>query len=118
MASIKTITRDLTLAFPGDPFDPFGCTCPKCDRKLTADMFFCPHCGQKIKILNTRNGDWSALLRDVQKIPDVADTDIVITDKADAGSRAGQETIKGVYLDRLKAYKNEHAQIEGQLSLF
>lgn len=109
--------RDLTLAIPFN--DTLGCSCPVCNSvaiglKLKANMRFCPYCGQKLKMVSVDDGSWAKLLADVKKIQDVTETNIVIA------KWAGHEEkhIEGVYMDRFKAYNDDHAQIEGQLSLF
>lgn len=114
--------RDLTLAIPFN--DTLGCCCPVCNSiaiglKLKANMHYCPYCGQHLKMINVNNGDWALLLKDVNKIPDVMETNIVITGAdLSEGPLVHKRKIDGVYMDRLKAYKDGHAQIEGQLSLF
>ena len=70
-------------------------------------------------MVSVNDGSWKKLLEDVKKIPDVEETNIVIAKWANnvpLDKRVRQ--IEGVYMDRLKAYKNDKAQIEGQLSLF
>lgn len=114
--------RDLTLAIPFN--DTLGCSCPLCNSvaiglKLKKDMHYCPYCGQHLKMVNVNNGDWALLLKDVQKIPDVIKTNIVTTSIGFRDKDGKPEPfIDGVYMDRMKAYKDNHAQIEGQLSLF
>ena len=119
--------RDLILAIPFN--DVLGCSCPLCKAvsvgmRLKKDMHYCPYCGQRLKMVTVSNGDWSLLLKDVNKIPDVTDTNIVVTELdlsqglSDQQRQTAKRMISGVYLDRMKAYKNEHAQIEGQLSMF
>lgn len=122
MATIKSVERDLTLAIPFN--DVLGCCCPKCNSvavglKLKANMHYCPYCGQHLKMVNVNNGDWAALIKDVNKIPNVMDTEIVIKGvDLSEGPLVHKWAIEGVYMERFKAYNNEHAQIEGQLSLF
>lgn len=113
--------RDLTLAIPFN--DVLGCGCPLCNAvavglKLKANMHYCPYCGQHLKMVSVNNGDWAALMKDVEKIPDVKETNIVITGTDLSEGMIGKKSIEGVYMERLKDYKNSHAQIEGQLSMF
>lgn len=114
--------RDLTLAIPFN--DTLGCCCPICNSvaiglKLKANMHYCPYCGQHLKMVNVNNGDWALLLKDVNKIPDVMETNIVTTSiNTNVPINKMEKHIDGVYMDRLKAYKNDKAQLEGQLSLF
>lgn len=119
--------RDLILAIPFN--NVLGCSCPLCralaiGQQLKKDMHYCPYCGQHLKLVSVENGDWSLLLKDVNKIPDVTDTNIVVTELdlseglRDQQRQTAKRMISGVYLDRMRAYKNEHAQIEGQLSMF
>ena len=109
---MQKIERDLTLAIPFN--DVLGCGCPLCNSqaiglKLKKDMRYCPYCGQHLKMVSVDDGSWKQLLEDVRKIPDVEQTNIVVTK---------WDCIAGVYMERLKAYKDSKAQIEGQLSLF
>lgn len=119
---MKKVERDLLLAIPFN--DSLGCCCPICDSiaigiKLKKDMHYCPYCGQHLKMIGVQSGDWALLLKDVQKIPDVMKTNIVVTGvDLSEGPLVHKEAIRGVYMDRLKEYKNNTAQIEGQLSLF
>ena len=119
--------RDLTLAIPFN--DKLGCSCPLCKAvsvgmSLKKDMHYCPYCGQHLKMVTVANGDWSLLMKDVNKIPDVTDTNIVVTELdlsqglSDQQRLIAKRMIAGVYLERMRAYKNEHAQCEGQLSMF
>lgn len=116
MASIKSVERDLTLAIPYTAAK--GYICPKC---LTAGkkVNYCPKCGQKIKLIDSDGSDWAQLLKDVGKIPGVIETDIV-TSQIDfsCGYENRVRYINGVFLERMKAYNDKNAQIEGQLSLF
>lgn len=115
--------RDLVLAIPFN--DTLGCNCPICNSiaiglKLKANMHYCPYCGQHLKMVSVNDGSWKKLVEDVEKIPDVKETNIVTT-SWNCSMRLDQpkeKFIDGVYMDRLKAYKNDKAQIEGQLSLF
>lgn len=119
---VQKADRDLTLAIPFN--DTLGCCCPMClsigvGLKLKKDMHYCPYCGQHLKMVSVNDGSWKNLLADVEKIPDVMDTNLVTT-AWDLSVPLDQKKkyINGVYMDRLKAYKNDKAQIEGQLSLF
>ncbi len=122
MATIKSVEKELTLAIPFN--DALGCSCPKCNAvaiglKLKANMHYCPYCGQHLKMVNVDNGDWALLLKDVNKINNVMDTDIVISKMAtNVPLNESHRYIEGVYMERFKAYNDSHAQIEGQLSLF
>ena len=112
--------RDMTLAIPFDK--DLGVSCPKClaigiGTQLKEQMHYCPYCGQKVKLVATGR-DWNELVRDCMKIPDVMDSKIVTTGVTISGSGKPDRYIDGVYLQRLKDYKNKNAQIEGQLSLF
>lgn len=114
--------RDLTLAIPFN--DVLGCCCPLCNSvavglKLKANMHYCPYCGQHLKMIDVKKGDWAALMKDVEKIPDVKETNIVVVGAdLSEGPFVHKTAIEGVYMERFKAYKDNHAQIEGQLSLF
>ena len=106
--------RDLVLAMPASE----SAICPVCNSfgenvKVDRWMKYCPSCGQRIKMLSVKNGDWQLLLKDALKIPDVLESNIVTTN---AGSYS--TVITGVYIQRMKDYKNKYAQIEGQMSLF
>lgn len=122
MATIKSVEKDLTLAIPFN--DVLGCSCPKClsvaiGLKLKSNMHYCPYCGQHLKMVSVDSGDWALLLKDVNKIPNVMDTDIVMTGlDTNVPLDKTQKYIQGVYMERFKAYNDSHAQIEGQLSLF
>ena len=115
--------RDLLLAIPFN--DTLGCNCPICNSisiglKLKANMHYCPYCGQHLKMVSVNDGSWKKLLEDVEKIPDVKETNIVTTswNCSTPLNKPREKYIDGVYMDRFKAYKNDKAQIEGQLSLF
>lgn len=113
--------RDLILAVPFN--DVLGYTCPICGLygkgKGTAQgTRYCSKCGQRLKFYNVKNGDWNILEKDVLKIPNVFDTDIVTYFKVATGNGTSRKEISGVYLDRFKAYGDKHAQIEGQMSIF
>ena len=111
--------RDIVLAIP---FDNVGCSCPIClavgiGTKLKEKMRYCPYCGQHLKLYG--QNDWKQLLKDVKKIPEVEDTNIVTTQlDLSHGLTESRKVINGVFMQRLKDYKNKNAQIEGQLSLF
>ena len=112
--------RDLTLAIPFDK--DLGVCCPKClaigiGTQLKEQMHYCPYCGQKVKLVATGR-DWNELVKDCMKIPDIMETKIVTVGVSFSGSGTPERYIDGVYLQRLKDYKNKNAQIEGQLSLF
>lgn len=112
--------RDITLAIPFNK--DAGICCPRClaigiGTQLKEKMHYCPYCGQKVKLVAVGR-DWNELIRDVMKIPDVMETKIVTTGVSFSGSGETERHINGVYLQRLKDYKNKNAQIEGQLSLF
>lgn len=114
--------RDITLSIPFNKV--LGYTCPKClsvgiGAKWAQGTNYCPKCGQKIKLINVDNGDWALMLKDVEKIPHVTDTNIVTTclDMSTGLSHAKKQ-INGVYVERMKAYNDKNAQIEGQMSLF
>lgn len=114
--------RDLVLAIRYSNLS--GSSCPICKAKaifseLKKDMHYCPFCGQHLKIVDADNGDWDLLIKDVQKIPDVVETNIVIVAiNPPHGNNMATLAIEGVYMDRFKAYKDSHAQIEGQMSMF
>lgn len=114
--------RDLVLAIRYSNLS--GSSCPICRKngnyeQLEKNMHFCPYCGQHLKMVNADNGDWDLLIKDVQKIPDVIETNIVIVGFVPPhGDIMATLAIEGVYMDRFKAYKDSHAQIEGQMSMF
>ena len=114
--------RDLILAIPFN--DSIGCGCPICNSiaiglKLKKDMHYCPYCGQHLKMVSVNDGSWKKLLEDVEKIPDVMETNIVTTSwNTGLPLNQHEKYIDGVYMDRFKQYNNDKAQIEGQLSLF
>ena len=115
--------RDLVLAIPFD--ETIGYTCPIClsvgiGKKWGEGINFCPKCGQHIKLINTTKGnDWALLLKDVQKIPNVIDSNIVTTSwDLRHGLQYDKKIITGVFMERMKSYNDKNAQIEGQLSLF
>lgn len=111
--------RDMALAIPFNRV--LGYDCPICKGVAVGTKWeqtkFCPCCGQHLKLINVKSGDWDTLLKDVKKIPDVMDTDIVTTGVSFEGNGASGRYINGVYLDRFRAYKDKNAQIEGQMSL-
>lgn len=109
--------RDMILAIPFD--EVLGFCCPICKGvgvgKHWAQRKYCPDCGQRLKFMPQK--DWLQLVADAKKIPNVIDTDIVTTELLISNGFAGKKDINGVYLDRLKAYGDKNAQIEGQISL-
>ena len=112
--------RDLILAIPFN--DTLGYTCPICGLvgrgKKAQGTNYCSKCGQRLKFINVKNGDWNVLEKDVLKIPKVFDTDIVTYFKVATGNGTSRKEMSGVFLDRFKAYGDKHAQIEGQMSIF
>lgn len=119
---VQKADRDLLVAIPFN--DTLGCGCPVCNSiaiglKLKNNMHYCPYCGQHLKMVSVNDGSWKKLLEDVEKIPDVMETNLVIAKYANnVPLDQRKKCIEGVYMDRYKAYKNDKAQIEGQLSLF
>lgn len=111
--------RDMILAIPLDEI--LGFCCPICKGvgigKHWAQRKYCPDCGQRLKFMDV-NKDWKQLLADVMKIPDVTESDIVTTAIYFDDSGAAARYINGVFIDRMKAYGDKNAQIEGQMSLF
>lgn len=121
--AMQKADRDLILAIPFN--DTLGCGCPLCNSiaiglNLKNNMHYCPYCGQHLKMVSVNDGSWKKLLEDVEKIPDVMETNIVTTsiNCSRPLNEPAERFISGVYMERLKAYKNDKAQIEGQLSLF
>lgn len=113
--------RDLILAIPFN--DVLGCSCPMCNSvaiglKLKFNMHYCPYCGQHLKMVSVNNGDWAKLEADVKKIHDVMETNIVVCGYGVNDTSGAKKHIEGVFMDRWKAYKDDHAQIEGQMSMF
>ena len=113
--------RDLILSIPFNKV--LGYNCPKCQSigigaKWAQGTNYCPKCGQRIKLINVDNGDWALLLKDANKIPNVIDTNIVTTCIDLSEGLSSKKQINGVYVERMRAYNNKYAQIEGQLSLF
>lgn len=112
--------RDIALSIPFDK--TLGYTCPKClsvgiGAKWAQGTNYCPKCGQKIKLIEKR--DWPLILKDAEKIPDVTETNIVTTaTDFSEGLNKAKKYINGVYMERLKAYFDKNAQIEGQMSIF
>ena len=110
--------RDMILAIPFN--EELGFCCPICKGvgigKHWAQRKYCPDCGQRLKFMV--NKDWKQLVADVKKIPDVMESDIVLTDIYFIDSAESICDISGVFIDRMKAYGDKNAQIEGQLSLF
>lgn len=119
MANLPT-ERDMTLAIP---FFGIWRYCPICKAKRTVAELspgykFCPICGQHLRLI-TERVEWAEIEHDAKKIPEVMETDIVTTEiDLTSGYEYREKIINGVYLDRMKAYKDKNAQIEGQLSLF
>lgn len=112
---------ELTLAIPFD--ETLGYTCPCClsvgiGKKWGQGTNYCPKCGQHIKLMKVEK-DWAELKKDVMKIPDVMQTNIVTTAwDFSKGLDKDAKYINGVYLERFRDYKNKNAQIEGQMSIF
>ena len=112
--------RDTVLAVP---FIRNWKFCPVCkaDRRvteLTRGYKFCPVCGQRLRLI-TDKAEWQQIVRDAQKIPDVMDTEIVTTEMdLTGGYEYRVRIINGVFIDRMKAWNDKNAQIEGQMSLF
>ena len=114
--------REQILAIPFN--ETCGYTCPQClsvgiGAKWGQGTYYCPKCGQHIKLVNVKNGDWAEMVKDAEKIPQVMETNIVTTAiDLSQGLTNCKRYINGVFLGRMKDYKNKNAQIEGQLSLF
>ncbi len=110
--------RDMVLAIPFN--ETLGYCCPLCRSvhigKTCINHRYCPSCGQRIKCMDTK-GDWPKIVADAKKIPNVMETDIVTTEIYFINSSKGEKDINGIYLDRLKAYGDKSAQIEGQLNI-
>lgn len=113
--------RESTLAIPFNMI--LGYNCPNClsvgiGAKWAAGTNYCPKCGQKIKLVNVNNGEWQMLLSDVQKIPNVEETDIVTTSlDFSEGMDKAKRSINGVYIDRMRTYFKNKEQCAGQMSL-
>lgn len=118
----KNVTKDLVLAIPFN--ETLGYTCPIClsvgiGAKWAQGTNYCPKCGQRIKLIRVDNGDWALLQKDAHKIPDIMDTNIITTGvDFSKGFTGAAKYINGIYLERLKAWGDKNAQIEGQLNIF
>ena len=112
------VERDMVLAIPFN--EVVGFVCPVCKGwgcgKHWAQRKYCPDCGQRLKFVDA-DKDWPYLLADANKIPNVMDTDIVTTSISFKNNGQSDRYIDGIYLDRMKAYGDKSAQIEGQLDL-
>ena len=111
--------RDMKLAIPFN--ETLGFCCPICKGVGIGKHWelrkYCPDCGQRLKMVNVNNGDWEQLMRDVKRIPDIMESNMVTTELRFLNGGQSVRDISGVYLDRLKAYNDKNAQIEGQLEL-
>lgn len=112
--------RDMVLAMPAQE----SAICPICSLtgenvRMDRWMRYCPACGQRIKMLSVKTGDWQLLKKDVLKIPDVLETNIVTSQlESDPVTNKPKQVITGIFIQRMKDYNNKHAQIEGQMSFF
>lgn len=116
----SAVQLEMTLAIPFD--ETIGYCCPGClsvgiGKKWAQGTNYCPKCGQHIRLMNEK--DWKDLLKDVNRIPDVMKTNIVTT-QVDFSNGFSHSTrnINGVFLERLRAWKSNDEQIEGQMSIF
>ena len=116
----SAVQLEMTLAIPFNK--TIGYTCPCClsvgiGAKWGMGTNYCPKCGQHIKLLDV-DTDWKELVKDVNKVPDVMKTNIVTTAwDFSKGLNHDAKYINGVYLERFRAYKNNDAQIEGQMNI-
>lgn len=97
--------------------------CPVCKMErypaiIVKKYKYCPMCGQRIKLICNKS-EWQEIVKDAMKIPDVMETDIVTTEPdLSQGAAHPAKVISGVFLERLRAWNDKNAQIEGQMSLF
>lgn len=114
--------KETTLAIPFN--NVLGYTCPSClsvgiGAKWANGTNYCPKCGQKIKLINVNKGEWKELLKDVSKIANVENTNIVTTSPDYSGGfTRPKRQITGVYLERMRKAIAKSDQIAGQISFF
>lgn len=114
--------KEMQLAIPFNAV--LGYSCPICKSigigaKWAQGTNYCPKCGQRIKLVSVNDGSWETLLKDVAKIPNVINTDIVTTEiDLSQGLNYANRRINGVFLERMRTRLEDSEQVEGQMNIF